>query len=136
MTAYRRTNDFTEAQLAELFLSVGWESGKAPDRLRKAFLGSNRVISAWDDTRLVGLIRGLDDGIWQATIDCLLVHAAYQGRGIADCLMRLLLKDYEAFLYVDVVPDEKRNVAFYEKYGFRVMEHGTPLQRKGASWDG
>lgn len=59
----------------------------------------------------------------------------YQGRGIASTLLKCILDDYTDFLYVDVVPDEKRNVAFYEKHGFQVMPEGTPLQIKGNSWE-
>lgn len=58
----------------------------------------------------------------------------YQGRGIASTLLKYILDDYTDFLYVDVVPDEKRDVAFYEKYGFQVMPEGTPLQIRGNSW--
>lgn len=80
MIEYRRCREFTEEQLGWLFRSVGWYSGRFPERLKKAMGNSSRVISAWDGERLVGLIRGLDDGVWQASIDCLLVDPEYQGR--------------------------------------------------------
>ena len=35
---------------------------------------------------------------------------------------------YKNFLYIDCMPAEKKNVAFYEKYGFSVMENGTAMQ--------
>ena len=131
---YKNTKVFTEKQLQGLFLSVKWESGNYPDKLVRAMQNSDYVISAWDGNKLVGLIRGLDDGIWQATIDCLLVNPAYQGRGIASTLLKYLLNEYSDFLYIDVVPDEKKNVSFYEKHGFEIMEEGTPLQIRGTSW--
>lgn len=131
MIVYKRIKLFSADQLGELFLSVNWFSGKFPDKLITAFENSSRVISAWDGARLVGLVRGLDDGVWQATIDCLLVRPEYQGRGIASALLKSLMEEYKDFLYVDVVPDEKKNVPFYEKHGFKVMEEGTPLQIVG-----
>lgn len=131
---YRRNKEFTEEQIRELFLSVGWFSGKFPEKLKLAFQNSSRVISAWDGKKLVGLIRGLDDGVWQATIDCLLINPQYQGQGIASKLLTLLLEDYKEFLYVDVVPDEKKNVGFYQKHGFEIMAEGTPLQIRGNGW--
>ncbi|MGN1141852.1 MAG: GNAT family N-acetyltransferase [Oliverpabstia sp.] len=115
-------------------MSVEWFSGHFPEKLQTALHNSSKVISAWDGNKLVGLIRGLDDGIWQATIDCLLVNPAYQGKGIASTLLKYLLNEYSDFLYIDVVPDEKKNVSFYEKHGFKIMEEGTPLQIKGTSW--
>ena len=134
MIEYKCINSFSEEQLSELFLSVNWISGSFPQKLKIAFENSSRVISAWDGHKLVGLIRGLDDGIWQATIDCLLVNPEYQGQKIATTLLGMLLNEYEKFLYVDVVPDEKKNVGFYEKHGFKIMEEGTPLQIRKEEW--
>lgn len=54
--------------------------------MKQALHNSSRVISAWDGEKLIGLIRGLDDGIWQATIDCLLINPQYQGTGVASTL--------------------------------------------------
>ena len=134
MIEYKQIKDFDSDQLQELFLSVEWFSGNFPEKLQTALHNSSKVISAWDGNKLVGLIRGLDDGIWQATIDCLLVNPAYQGKGIASALLKHLLNEYSDFLYIDVVPDEKKNVSFYEKHGFEIMEEGTPLQIRGTSW--
>ena len=128
---YRYTKEFRQEELAELFASVGWVSAKYPDKLQAAFRNSPQVISAWDGDSLVGLIRGLDDGAWQGTIDCLLVNPAYQGQGVASRLLELLLEEYRDFLYVSVVPEERRNVPFYEKHGFVIQPEGTLLQRKG-----
>jgi ribosomal protein S18 acetylase RimI-like enzyme len=132
---YKRRKEYSEEQLRELFDSVHWFSGRFPEKLRSALINSGSVFSAWDGEKLVGLIRGLDDGAWQATIDCLLVHPHYQGQGIASTLLKLLLEDYRDFLYVNVVPDEKKNAAFYLKHGFEVMAEGTPMQIRGKGWD-
>lgn len=134
MIIYKNIKEFKESQIADLFNSVDWFSGGFPDRLKKALLNSSRVISAWEREKLVGLIRGLDDGGWQAKIDCLLVNPQYQGQGIASTLLKKLLQEYTDFLYVDVVPDEKKNVIFYEKHGFRIMPEGTLMQIRGRNW--
>ena len=95
---------------------------------------SPTVISAWDGEQLAGLIRGFDDGAWQATIDCLLVAPRYQGQGVASTLLRLIMEKYKDLLYVEVVPDERRNVGFYEKHGFQIMEEGTPMITVNPEW--
>lgn len=128
MIEYKTIKTFESSQLSDLFLSVNWQSGDYPDKLKTALQNSSNVISAWDDNHLIGLIRGLDDGIWQATIDCLLVNPMYQGQGIASTLLNQLLATYKTILYINVVPDETKNVSFYKKHGFQVMEEGTPLQ--------
>ena len=76
---YKETKDFTEQEVEELFLSVKWLSGKYPERLIKALKSSSLVVTAWDGTQLVGLIRALDDGEMVAFLHYLLVHPDYQG---------------------------------------------------------
>ena len=65
----------------------------------------------------------------------LIVNPEYQGTGVASSLLKRLLDDYKDFLYVDVVPDEKKNVQFYLKHGFEIVLEGTPLQIKSTSWE-
>lgn len=134
MINYKYTKEFEPQQIEELFKSVHWFSGNFPEKLVTALQNSGKVISAWDGDKLAGLIRGLDDGVWQASIDCLLVNPEYQGRGIASALLKYLLEEYREFLYINVVPDKKKNAAFYIKHGFEVMEEGTPLQIIGDGW--
>ena len=87
---YKETKEFNRNELEELFLSVGWLSGRYPERLVKALKQSSTVITAWDGERLVGLIRALDDGEMMAFAHYLLVHPDYQGNGIAARLVVLL----------------------------------------------
>ncbi len=127
---YKETKEFNRNELEELFLSVGWLSGRYPERLVKALKQSSTVITAWDGERLVGLIRALDDGEMMAFAHYLLVHPDYQGNGIAARLVVLLKEKYRDYLFFNIMPDEKKNVAFYEKFGFRVLEEGTAMQLK------
>ena len=115
-------------QIEELFLSVGWVSGKYPDRLYKALLHSSTVLTAWEDDRLVGLIRVLDDTEMLAQIHYVLVHPDYQGRGIAGKMLEYIKDKYKDFFYLELMPEDKKNVPFYEKHGFHVMENGAPMQ--------
>lgn len=127
---YKETKEFNRNELEELFLSVGWLSGRYPERLVKALKQSSTVITAWDGERLVGLIRALDDGEMMAFAHYLLVHPDYQGNGIAARLVVLLKEKYRDYLFFNIMPDEKKNVAFYEKFGFKVLEEGTAMQLK------
>lgn len=131
---YKQIKDFNITQIERLFLSVDWYSGKFPAKLLIALKNSTRVISAWDEDRLVGLIRGLDDGIWQANIDCLLVDPEYQSNGIATTLLEMIKEEYKDFLYLNVAPDEKANVEFYQKREFQILEEGTTMQIRCENW--
>lgn len=61
MLIYTEEKKFTKEQIQKLFLSVHWISGNYPDRLYKALMNSSTVLTVWDDEKLVGLTRVLDD---------------------------------------------------------------------------
>ena len=134
MIEYRWQKEFTQEQLQQLFQSVGWYSGNFPQKLQSSFANSSQVICAFDDDELAGLVRAQDDGCWQAIIDCVVVNPKYQGQGIASQLLKLIKEKYKDYLYLYVIPEEKKNVAFYQKQGFRVMEEGTAMQIAG-NWE-
>ena len=35
---------------------------------------------------------------------------------------------YKNYLYIEGMPEEKANIPFYAKHGFRVMENGAAIQ--------
>ena len=129
MISYKDTKDFTAPELKRLFLSVNWESGKHPEALWEGMHNSSVVLSAWDGDRLVGLLRGLDDGHTVGFIHYLLVDPAYQGQHIATHLMQQLMERYQHLLHVKVMPTDKSTIPFYEKFGFRQYDHYSALER-------
>lgn len=125
---YTEEKIFTSEQIEELFLSVKWISGKYPDRLYRALLNSSTVITAWDNKRLVGLARVLDDGEMLAYMHYVLVHPDYQKNGIAGTMIERVKKKYKDYLYLEVMPEESKNSTFYEHFGFHVMKDGVAMQ--------
>ena len=99
-----------------------------PQKLYKALMNSQTVLTVWDDARLVGLIRVLDDSEMLAQIHYVLVHPEYQGRGIAGRMVEYIKEKYKNFMYLELMPKDKNNVPFYEKHGFYVMENGAAMQ--------
>ena len=59
---------------------MGWDSGRYPEQLKRGMEHSSQVISAWDGDKLIGLVRGLDDGETVAFLHYLLVDPAYRPR--------------------------------------------------------
>ena len=130
MITYRSTKSFTTAELERLFLSVNWESGQYPEQVRRGLLNSSTVISAWDGDRLVGLVRGLDDGETVGFIHYLLVDPAYQGMKIGGGLMDRIMEKYDHFLHVKIMPSDPATLPFYKRYGFRKYDNYTAMERK------
>ena len=110
------------------FTIFGGKSGEYPQKLYKALMNSQTVLTVWDDARLVGLIRVLDDSEMLAQIHYVLVHPEYQGQGIAGRMVEYIKEKYKNFMYLELMPEDKNNVPFYEKHGFHVMENGEAMQ--------
>ena len=126
--SYTEEKTFIQADIQELFLSVGWVSGQYPSRLYKALMNSSTVVTAWDGNQLVGLVRLLDDSEMVAYMHYVLVRPDYQGQGIAGRLIEMVKEKYKDYLYIDIMPEESRNAAFYERHGFQVMADGVAMQ--------
>ena len=70
----------------------------------------------------------LDDGEMCAYMHYVLVDPAYHGQGIAGTLVNMVKERYRDFLYIEVMPEESKNAAFYQRFGFKVMEDGVAMQ--------
>lgn len=106
---------------------MDWLSGRYPDRLFKALLASETVITAWDGDELVGLCRVLDDTSMMAYINYVLVRPSHQGRKIASRMLSIVKDKYKDYLYIEVMLEDRTKVPFYEKNGFKVMEDGKGM---------
>ena len=128
MISYTDEKSFSMKDVQNLFLSVNWISGKYPERLHKALLNSSTVFSAWENDRLVGLIRVLDDSEILAFIHYVLVDPEYQGLGIAGNLVEMVKEKYKSYMYIELMPEEGKNASFYQKHGFKIMNDGVAMQ--------
>ena len=128
MLIYTEEKKFTKEQIQQLFLAVNWVSGKYPERLYKALMNSSTVLTVWDDEKLAGLTRVLDDTEMLAQIHYVLVHPDYQGKGIAGSMIERIKEKYRNFLYIEGMPEDKANVPFYVKHGFSVIENVAAIQ--------
>ena len=79
---YLTTQSFEQNQLQRLFLSVGWSSGHYPKELQAAIKNADKMISACDGKRVVGLMHTVSDVALTAYFQYLLVQPDYQAKGI------------------------------------------------------
>ncbi len=103
--------------IRDLFLSVNWSLGDKPDKLQRAFSHSDKVITAWDGEKLVGLVNSIADGSLTAYIPYLLVNPDYQKQGVGKRLVRMIVSEYESYERI-VLLTEKDTVDFYKECGF------------------
>ncbi len=126
MIRYSEDKEIDRSQLETLFLSVGWESGKVPDRLQRAVRGYDTVISAWEDGWLVGLIAAMDDGEMTAYVHYLLVHPDVQSKGIGGELLERLKGKYAGYLKIALI-GEHPAAKFYAAHGFSTENDASPM---------
>ena len=48
--------------------------------------------------------------------------------GIKGRMVEYIKEKYKNFMYLELMPEDKNNVPFYEKHGFHVMENGAAMQ--------
>jgi GNAT superfamily N-acetyltransferase len=112
---------YRECEILPLYESVGWQFYcKHPEVLEKAFANSLCVLAAYEDDKLVGLIRSVGDGLTILFIQDLLVCPAYQRKGIGTALMNALLEKYSHVYQIELATDNtEKTIAFYKSFGFR-----------------
>jgi predicted GNAT family acetyltransferase len=87
-------------QLSDLYKGIGGlvgDFGASGDRdsIKTAFVNSFKVVTAWDDSRLIGAARMVSDGICYGTIFDVAVLTEYRRRGVATNIMKVLLDGTE-----------------------------------------
>ena len=115
---------YSEAEILPLYESVGWVFYCAhPEVLRKAYANSLCILAAYEETKLVGLIRSVGDGHTILFIQDLLVYPEYQRRGIGTALMKAVLEKYPHTYQIELATDNtEKTVSFYKSLGFRPMQ--------------
>lgn len=116
-------------QYFELFNTTGWneEYGLTKEELYETLLKSYHMVSAYENSRLVGFGRILSDGVLHAMIYEMIVVPDYQGKGIGrEILNRLVQKCKEDNIRDIQLFCAKGKRKFYEKHGFTAREEDAP----------
>ena len=114
---YLYNKEVAAIDIRALFLSVNWSLGNKPDILQSALSHSDKVITAWDGEKFIGLTNTIADGSLTAFIPYLLVNPEYQKQGIGRQLVKMIVSEYESYERF-VLLTEKDTVDFYRKCGF------------------
>ncbi|WP_155588026.1 GNAT family N-acetyltransferase [Bifidobacterium canis] len=125
---YTEDKRFTPEQVQRLFASAGWDSARYPERVWRALMGSDTVVSAWDGDQLAGLARAIDDGEMLAYIHWVIVDPDYRGRHVGAQLVEHMKAKYRDYMFLEVMPEESKNAPFYQRLGFTLMEDGRAMQ--------
>lgn len=106
--------------ILKLYSSVGWTNyTEKPEMLKKAFENSLLSLGAYDNDKLVGVIRIVGDGASVVLIQDILVFPEYQRRGIGTQLLREVMDRYSSVYQMELMTDNTpKTVSFYQSVGF------------------
>lgn len=121
--------------LRELFIAVGWSDGTENENMIRnfniPFINSTFVVSAWDNQKLVGVIRVLSDKIIRSIVYDLVVLPEYQNQGIGTMLLKKCLQKYPDTAWL--IETTEKNVSYYKQFGF--VENTDPTLRIKSKWE-
>lgn len=112
--------DININEIVKLYESVGWSNYiNNTVMLEAAYSHSLKILSAWDEDKLVGIIRGVGDGYSILYIQDIIVLPDYQGQGIGTMLFDSIDKLYPlVYQKVLITDNQPSTVHFYKKFGF------------------
>lgn len=111
---------YNEAEILNLYTSVGWTNyTNHPEMLKNAYAHSLKILGAYENERLVGIIRVVGDGHSVVFIQDLLVYPEYQRQGIGTALLKQILQDYSHVYQKHLLTENtEKTIRFYKSLGF------------------
>lgn len=129
MKYYQGTDKIDWEQLTELYGEIGLVAGlgktKNLEKIKEAFKNSYKVISAWDEKKLVGAGRLVSDGVCYGMIFDVGVLPEYQKKGIGKEIM-LKLMEGNGHICIHLT-STFGNEIFYKNLGF--YPHKTAMSK-------
>ena len=104
-------------RISGIFDAVGWGT-RSPTELEQAFQTSTYVRIAYDNEKIVGFGRTVDDGRYYALIVDLLVDPEYQRKGIGTTILRQLRDDLDGYIFTSLTATIGKEL-FYQKQGWK-----------------
>ena len=113
-------------ELIELYKSVGWTADvNNIDNLRKG-MKKSYVIAAYEDKKLIGLVRALSDYATVVYVQDLLVASDYPGKRVGKSLMHHLLNYFGSVGQIIVTAkNDERTGKFFRYLNFREESKNT-----------
>ena len=120
----------TPDQIVELYDEAGLPRPTTDkNRIKKIYDNSNLIVTAWDDTKLVGVSRSITDWAWSCYLADLAVDPNYKKSGIGKKLIDLTREKVgdQVMILLLSVPTA---MTYYPKVGFTKEDRAFTIFRK------
>lgn len=111
---------YKNQEIEHLYTSVGWTAYTEDlTALKEGFANSLCVFGAYENEKLVGIIRVVGDGATIVLVQDILVLPEYQRKGVGSALLRTIMERYKNVRQLQLVTDDtEKTIAFYQSMGF------------------
>lgn len=111
---------YNEQEILHLYDSVGWTNYTSnPSMLANAYQHSLKVLGAYDEDKLIGILRAVGDGYSMVYIQDIIVLPEYQRKGIGTLLLQQILLEYKnVYQKVLMTDNTEKTIQFYKSAGF------------------
>lgn len=112
--------EYNEEEILSLYNSVGWVNyTNNLEMLRGAYENSLKIMGAYENEKLLGIIRVVGDGHSVVFIQDLLVYPEYQRYGIGTALLKYILQEYKNVYQKHLLTENsEKTIGFYKSLGF------------------
>jgi GNAT superfamily N-acetyltransferase len=106
-----------ETEVIALYKANHWSSAEKPEKLIPALRNSHTLVTARIDNELVGIGNAISDGHLVVYYPHMLVHPAYQGKGIGRKMMQAMQSIYGDY-HQQMLTADGEAIEFYKALGF------------------
>ena len=120
----RKYEYFHLEDIINLYQSVGWTNYlERIGILEEAYANSLCVLGAYDDDRLIGIIRAVGDGQTIVFVQDIIVLPEHQRKGIGTKLLKAVIDKYKYVYQMELLTDNtEKTKAFYRSVGFTASD--------------
>ena len=126
---YQEGGSLDVDELRRLYEQAPWARGRSKDGIARMLANTDYYFAGWDGPRLVAFARVLTDGIYRATLWDVVVDAVYQGRGVGEGLMGVILSHPVLSRVEKFWLNTRDKQTFYERFGFVSSSQGMVRER-------
>jgi predicted GNAT family acetyltransferase len=106
-------------EMKAILIEDDFHNGRSTAQYKTSFENSYAICIAYADSKIIGTVRALSDGVCNAYIVDVWTYTPYRYRGIAKRMIKMVLEQLQgqhAYLWTDDM------MAFYERIGFQKHE--------------
>ncbi|MCF1686127.1 GNAT family N-acetyltransferase [Tetragenococcus halophilus] len=130
MIEIRDKEKITVEDLIEIFVHSGIKRPVYDQaRIKRMLDNANILYTAWDNAKLVGVLRGVSDMSYCTFVSDLAVLKSYQEQGVGAKLLSTLRKKQGENISIVLISAPTAS-SFYPKVGFEQVENAFKKQRR------